>query len=103
MIVCFIIWIFPYITLDKNSRTNGPAFAPFDNKPVGTMFTTGPCSKDEDCISACCDGTRCRAPDALTPGKQTCRDGLTPDFTQGLKFVKIAVAPAPPFNRAGSI
>ncbi|KAJ3383914.1 hypothetical protein HDU92_003895, partial [Lobulomyces angularis] len=57
------------------------------------QFTTGPCTKDEECQSACCDGTKCRAPDALK-GAETCRDGLAPDFTNGLKFVTKPVSGA---------
>ncbi|KAJ3068324.1 hypothetical protein HK102_007204, partial [Quaeritorhiza haematococci] len=70
----------------KTSRLN-PAFAPFDNKVKGTTNITGACQRDEDCFSACCDGRRCRAPDALK-GAETCRDGLRPDFTNGLRFVQ---------------
>ncbi|KAJ3080769.1 hypothetical protein HK102_002821, partial [Quaeritorhiza haematococci] len=70
----------------KTSRLN-PAFAPFDDKVKGTTSITQPCTRDEDCFSACCDGRRCRAPDALK-GAETCRDGLRPDFTNGLRFVQ---------------
>ncbi|KAJ2997017.1 hypothetical protein HDV02_005961 [Globomyces sp. JEL0801] len=71
----------------KDSKTAGPAFAIFDNQPCGPINITGPCTRDDECGSSCCDGKKCRAPDALK-GAETCRSGLAPDFTNGLKFVK---------------
>lgn len=52
----------------------------FDDAVKGDQFTTGPCTEDEECESGCCDGAKCRAPEALEPGVESCRNGLTPKF-----------------------
>ena len=73
-------------------------FAPFDNAPVGPgIDSVTSCSSDSECASACCDGKKCRAPDAIKQGVQTCRNGLTPSFNdlppgQCVKFVQMAVS-----------
>ncbi len=58
------------------------AFAP-PRLPQGFFTTFSPCSRSDQCLENCCDfNNKCRAPLALTPGKQFCRDTLfTPQFS----------------------
>ncbi|KAJ3317141.1 hypothetical protein HDV06_001966 [Boothiomyces sp. JEL0866] len=86
--ILFILSSFVVANDHKTSAIN-PGFAPFDNLKTGPNPDTVACKVDEDCQSACCDGKKCRAPDALKPGVESCRNGLTPNFNGGLHFVQI--------------
>ncbi|KAJ3307862.1 hypothetical protein HDV04_002448 [Boothiomyces sp. JEL0838] len=86
--ILFILSSFVVANDHKTSAIN-PGFAPFDNLKTGPNPDTVACKVDQDCQSACCDGKKCRAPDALKPGVESCRNGLTPNFNGGLHFVQI--------------
>ncbi len=49
----------------------------------GKQFTTGPCQKDGECETGCCDGKKCRNPEALQQKKgETCQTGCTTSFNE---------------------
>ncbi|KAJ3310221.1 hypothetical protein HDV04_005160 [Boothiomyces sp. JEL0838] len=82
---------------NNNSQGNSLNLAPgqsvpgsiFSTFPAGKQFTTGACTADSDCQSACCDGKKCRSPSALRPNVESCRNGLTTNPKGDGTFVHI--------------